>query len=406
VGEHARALTLYDRALAHAPRNLLLLVKRAVEHRYLGHLELAARDYEAVLAIEPLVPKALKEITELRRQTPEQNWIAPMERALALLPPGSTHASMVHFGLAKSYEDLGNHSASWHHVSAANRIERSLIKDYHVGSDTALMEGMRAAFAAVETVLPDTTGHRPIFVVGLPRTGTTLVERILSNHPSVHSGGELAAMPDSIGQLAARVEHAPEYDARTYAGRLAALDPARLAQEYLAQTRSYSRDPLRLLDKQLTNFLYCPLILRAFPNARIVHLTRHPLAACYAIFRTRFNDTYPFAYDLGELAEFIVGYRTVMAHWHRVLPGRILDISYENVVTRLESETRRLLEYVDLPFDPACLEFHRNPAPVMTASAVQVRQPLYDSSVHKWRHHEAGLAPVRARLEAAGIPVE
>jgi tetratricopeptide (TPR) repeat protein len=405
AGEHERALVLYDRALARIPRDPTLLAKRAVVHRFLGNLDLAAADYEAILAIDPVVPKALKALTELRRQTPERNWIGPMERALELLPAGSEHAAIVHFGLAKSYEDLGEYATSWRHLSAANRLERALM-EYDVAQDTALMDGMRATFNAVEPVLSDSTGQRPIFVIGLPRTGTTLVERILSNHPQVHSGGELSAMPDSINQLAARAADSPAPDARRYAERLAALNPGRIAQEYLVQTGAFRRDPLRLLDKQLTNILYCPLILRAFPNARLVHLTRHPLAACYAIFCNRFNGTYPFAYDLEEITRFYIAYRSLMAHWHRVLPGRILDVAYENVVTALESETRRILEYADLSFDPRCLEFHRNPAPVMTASSVQVRQPLYESSLHRWKHYDAELAPVRARLEAAGIAVD
>ena len=162
----------------------------------------------------------------------------------------------------------------------------------------------------------------------------------------------------------------------------------------------------RFTDKLPANFLHCALILRAFPNAHIVHLTRHPLATCFAIFATRFDGTYPFAYDLGEIGEFYVAYRRLMAHWHRVLPGRILDVAYEDVVTELEPTTRRLLENLGLPFEPACLEFHSNPAPVRTKSAVQVRQPLYQSSLHRWQHHAGELSPLRARLEAAGIPIE
>jgi tetratricopeptide (TPR) repeat protein len=403
--EYERAIALYDRALARAPRDPTLLAKRAVVHRFLGNLDLVAADYETLLAIHPVVPKALKGLTELRQQTRERNWIGPMERALKLLPAHSAHAAIVHFGLAKSYEDLGEYAASWRHVSAANHIERTLIR-YDVNQDIALMEGMKAVCSAVEPVLPDSSGQRPIFVIGLPRTGTTLIERILSSHPEVHSGGELNAMPSSIGRLAARAADSPATDARSYAERLAALDPDQIAREYLLQTGAFRRDPLRLLDKQLNNILYCPLILRAFPNARLLHVTRHPLATCYAIFCTQFNGSYPFAYNLEEIAQFYIAYRTLMAHWHCVLPGRILDVAYENVVTSVESETRRILQYADLPFDPQCLDFQRNPAPVMTASAVQVRQPLYVSSLHRWKHHAAGLAPVRARLEAAGIPVE
>jgi hypothetical protein len=148
------------------------------------------------------------------------------------------------------------------------------------------------------------------------------------------------------------------------------------------------------------------LILRAFPNARVVHLTRHPLAECYAIYKTRFFGTFPFGNDLRELGDFYVNYRRLMAHWHRDVQGRILDLAYEDVVTSLEPTTRCLLDFVGLPFEEACLEVYRNPTATMTASSVQVRKPLYDSSLQQWRHYEGELRPLRVRLEAAGIAID
>jgi hypothetical protein len=191
-----------------------------------------------------------------------------------------------------------------------------------------------------------------------------------------------------------------------YASALSDLDGESIAREYLARSRSRRGDKARFSDKQTANFFYCALILRAFPNARIVHLTRHPLAACYAIYKTRFYGTFAFGNDLADLGDFYVDYRRLMAHWHRIVPGRILDLAYEEVVTSLEPATRRLLDYVGLPFEAACLEFHRNPAATMTASSVQVRRPLYDSSLQQWRNYADELKPLRARLEAAGIAVD
>jgi tetratricopeptide (TPR) repeat protein len=415
AGEHRRALGALELALTgpvtDPNQRATLLVRSATEHRVLGELELARKSYEAVLAIDTVAPQALKGLADLGRQTPERNWIAPMERALQLLPPASTHAAVVHFGLAKSYEDLGDFRRSWEHVTAANRVERAFIR-YDSKTDTGLMQAMEEAFAAQEapqSVPAASVAESPIFIVGLPRSGTTMVERILSSHPQVHAGGELTAIADTILTLTHRQGAAPA-DARGTALQIAALDPGTIAAEYLARTRPFRREGKRWTDKQLTNFLYVPLLLRAFPGARIVHLTRHPLASCYAIYRTQFNTqfngSYPFAYDLMEIAEFYVAYRRLMAHWHRVLPGRILDVAYEDLVTELEPTVRRLLDHAGLPFDPACLQFHRNPAPVLTASSVQVRQPLYDSSLQRWKHYAEGLAPVRTRLEAAGIAIE
>jgi hypothetical protein len=191
-----------------------------------------------------------------------------------------------------------------------------------------------------------------------------------------------------------------------YAAALGQLDGELIAREYLARVRARRGNRPRFSDKQTANFFYCALILRAFPNARIVHLTRHPLAACYAIYKTRFWGTFPFGNDLDDLGDFYIGYRRLMKHWHEVLPGRILDVAYEDVVNAIEPSTRRLLDFVGVPFEEACLEFHRNPAATMTASSVQVRQPLYDSSLQQWQNYAAELTPLRKCLEAAGIPID
>ncbi len=393
AGDYASALTMYDRATTLQPRDPTLLAKRADVHRVLGNFERAAEDYQAVLEVAPGSPKALKGLVELRRQSTGDNAIAAMEDALAAAQADSTDAAILNFGLAKSYEDLQDHARSWRHLSAGNRLERARIQ-YDPAQDRAFVERIIAEFGTVETAHPDTTGERPIFIVGIPRTGTTLVERIIGSHSQVHSAGEITALSDAIDRVA-----------QDNGGALGTLDGGMLAREYLARCRAVRGDRPRFTDKLLTNFFHCALVLRAFPRAHIVHATRHPLAACYAIYRTRFSGTYPFAYELSEIAEFYVGYARLMAHWHRVLPGRIIDVAYEEVVAALEPTTRNLLSRLDLPFEADCLDFHRNPAPVKTTSSVQVRQPLYDSSVHAWRHYEAELVPIRRRLEAAGIRI-
>jgi hypothetical protein len=232
------------------------------------------------------------------------------------------------------------------------------------------------------------------------------VERIIGSHSAVHAAGELPALSEAVGCVVDMGSPTPARTWLEYAAALGRLDGAAIASEYLQRARARRGERARFSDKQPTNFYYCALILRAFPNAAIVHLTRHPLAACHAIYKTRFGGTYPFAYELGELGEFYLGYRRLMAHWQRILPGRILDVAYEDIISHQEATTRRMLEYCGLAFETACLNFHLNAAPSATASSVQVRQPLYDSSVHLWRHYATQLAPLRARLEAAGIAVD
>jgi tetratricopeptide (TPR) repeat protein len=403
VREHSRALEIYDRAVAASPRDPSILAKRAVIHGFLGNFDLAACDYETVLTLTPLDAEALKGLAELRQQTPERNYVVAMQAALAAVPTGSEGAATLHFGLAKSYEDLGDFSSSWLHVTAGNRLERARLS-YDPNTDRAAIERIIEGFLEVETVTPDTTGERPIFIVGLPRTGTTLVERIIGRHSAVHSAGELSALSEAIGTTIQRTQGVKTW--LDYAETLSSLDAEAIAREYLARCQTRRGNRPRFSDKQPTNFYYCALILRAFPRARIVHLTRHPLATCYAIYKTRFRGAFPFAYDLAELGDFYIGYRRLMAHWHRVLPGRLLDVAYEDIVTAQESTTRRLLDYLELTFEDACLDFHLNPDATTTASSVQVRQPLYDSSLLKWQHYAAQLDALRTRLEAAGIAVD
>jgi len=402
--EHRRAIEIYDQAIAVAPDNLSLLIKRAMLHRYLGAFDRAASDYDKVLAVSPAHPEALQGRTALRQHSNDRNTIAAMEAALTAGPASQKDAVRLHFGLAKSYEDLGDYAACWRHLSAGNGLERATMQ-YDAQLDRAVLEQIIAAFPAVEGRTPDTTGESPIFIVGLPRTGTTLVDRILGSHSQVHSAGELGALSEAIGTTVGQKIPLDSLDWIGFASAFGGLDGESIAREYLARTRALRGERPRFTDKNTINFFHCALIFRAFPNARIVHLTRHPVAACYAIYKTSFARAFPFAYHLTELADFYIGYRKLMAHWHRILPGRILDVAYEDVVTAQEPTTRRLLDYAGLPFESACLEFHRNPASVVTNS-LQVRQPVYDSSLNQWRHYATQLAPLRERLAAAGIPVD
>jgi hypothetical protein len=287
-------------------------------------------------------------------------------------------------------------------LSSANRIERRR-HTYDTAQDRGVVERIVAGFQGEQPVVPDTTGESPIFIVGLPRTGTTLVERIIGNHSLVHPAGELLALRDAVGAVVDRTAPHLSTTWLGYAEALGDLPGEPIAREYLARSRAHRGDRPRFTDKAPANFYYCGLILRAFPNARIVHLTRHPMAACYAIYKTRFEGGFAFSYDLLELAEYYLGYHKLMAHWHRVLPVRILDVAYEQVVTAQEATTQRILDYLGLPFEEGCLAFHLNPAPASTPSAVQVRQPLYSSSLEQWRHYSNELAPLRERLAAGGV---
>jgi hypothetical protein len=243
----------------------------------------------------------------------------------------------------------------------------------------------------------------PIFIVGLPRSGTTLVERILGSHSSVTAAGELNDFPQALVEAVSRSANTRSIPRQELVARSARIDFAALGRDYLERTRPATGRTPRFTDKMPLNYLYCGIIRRALPNARIVHLTRHPLATCYAIYKTLFKDGYPFSYDLEEIGRYYVGYRKLMDHWRRTMPGAIHDLSYERLIADQAGETRRLLEFCGLEWEDACLAFQRNPAATTTASATQVRQPLYDSSVEQWRHYATQLEGLRRQLLAAGI---
>jgi hypothetical protein len=184
------------------------------------------------------------------------------------------------------------------------------------------------------------------------------------------------------------------------------LDFAALARDYLERARSAGASGVRFTDKMPLNYLYCGLIRRALPNARIVHVSRSPMAACYAMYKTLFEDAYPFSYDLAELAQHYLAYRRLMEHWQLTMPGAIFSLSYEALIADQLGQTRRLLDFCGLEWQEACAQFHQNPLATTTASAVQVRRPIYDSSVSQWRHYEAQLADLSRELIGGGIRVD
>ncbi|MDE2295416.1 MAG: sulfotransferase [Gammaproteobacteria bacterium] len=404
AGDYPAARGYYDQCVALAPKEPRHWFNRATVRRFLGDLEGAEQDYDACLRLAPGDAQAHLNRSELRVQSIERNHLPELERALASAPADWRARVPLHYALAKEYEDLGEFSRAWSQLTAGATLRRRHL-EYDVRRDMTTMEAIRAAFPAEPNGPGGAASHEPIFILGMPRTGSTLVDRMLGSHPQVHSAGEL---PDFGLAVVAAVTHRQRGPVARDAliAESAKLDFAALGDAYLARTRPRTGRTPFFTDKLPLNFLYCGLIARALPAAQMVHVIRGPIATCLSIYKVLFDRGYPFSYDLNELADYYAAYRRLMDHWKRVLPGRLIEIEYESLIARPEQEARRLFTALGIAFDPRCLAFERNPTPVATASAAQVRRPIYADSVASWRHYARELEPLATRLRAAGIEPE
>lgn len=404
ANEPQRALVAYNQAIALAPDQPHFLFNRATAHRYLGQLAAAESDYDRVIALKPDDHEAHRNRSELRTQTPDNNHTSALEALLAKGTTGWTGEVELRYALAKEYEDLGEYERSFQQLQRGARLRRKYLR-YDVTHDMATAGWIMEAFSGAAAPAPAGAycEAAPIFIVGLPRSGSTLVDRILSSHSGVHSAGELPHFALALVEGVRRQTGGAQLARKELVARSAHLDFAALGNEYLARVRASGIAAGCFTDKMPLNYLYCGLIQRALPNARIIHVRRRPMAACYAIYKTLFKDGYPFSYDLGELAQYYAGYQRLMRHWEAIAPGRIHTVSYEALVADQVGVTRGLLDFCGLEWEDACIDFHKNQAPTTTASAVQVRQRLYDTSVSQWRHYEKQLAPLRAHLTAIGV---
>jgi tetratricopeptide (TPR) repeat protein len=409
--DQKRALAAYDRAIALEPQNPRFLYNRATVRRFLGLLAGAEDDYDRVIALQPADLEAYKNRTDLRTQTAERNHIPALEAVLSSPIADWRGEVQIRYALAKEYEDLGDYSKSFEQLTrgAAKRHEHMR---YDIATDVATVQWIIDAYPGGAAASGAPTGDPagaptgdPIFIVGLPRSGTTLVERILASHSTLSSAGELDCFALSLVEAVRRRTGRAQLPRCDLVASSAAVDFAALGRDYLQRARLMSGVTGRFIDKMPLNYLYCGLIRRALPGVKIVHLTRHPMAVCYAMYKTLFKDGYPFSYDLDEIASYYIAYRRLMAHWQSSVPGALYHLSYEALVADQLGETRKLLAFCGLDWQDSCAQFHENPSASTTASAVQIRRPMYDSSVSQWRHYEKQLAGLRGRLEAAGVEI-
>lgn len=406
-GRNELALELFDRAIASDPREARHYRNRAAMQLYLGALAEAEASVDQAIELNPADYNAYWLRCGLRKQTRDSNHVAQMEALVERGIDQKMGLVHVHYALAKEYEDLGQYERSFACLKRGADTYRQMLK-YDVTSDEKTLAHVRRTYVA-GLFDGSVTGHdsrEPIFIIGLPRTGTTLAERIIGSHSAVFAAGELFNFEKNLTALTRQATSGEVASSDDLVTRSIGVDFEKLGKAYVDSTRPQTGHTPFFVDKLPFNFLYAGPIHLALPRAKIVHLTRNPMDACYAIYKNLFQGAYSYSYDLDDMARYYVAYHELMAHWRRVMPGVIYDLSYELLVEDTQAETRRLLEFLELPWEPGCLDFHEHQGASTTASAAQVRQPVYRSSVQKWRHYARQLQGLRDRLEGAGIRTE
>jgi tetratricopeptide (TPR) repeat protein len=308
------------------------------------------------------------------------------------------------FALGKAKLDSGAAEEAFTHLHRGNRLERSTFS-YDSAATQRWIAGMAESFTPERMRHASGAGYpseAPVFIVGMPRSGTTLVEQILASHPDIYGAGELMLLEDIVARVSGRKDAMlPSGDPR-WLSRLSRDKLYRSGSEYAAQACILSSGWRRVVDKMPTNFLYAGFIHAILPNARIIHCRRDPVDTCFSCYTKLFSEV-RFSFDLRELGLYYRCYESLLAHWRELLPPQsFIEVQYEDVVEDVAGQTRRLIEFCGLPWDPACLAFHENRRPVRTASVTQVRQPIYRSSVGRWKPYARYLGPL---LEALDVKV-
>ncbi|MFL6768292.1 MAG: tetratricopeptide repeat protein [Sphingomicrobium sp.] len=318
----------------------------------------------------------------------------------AVANPNADQFLPLHFAYAKALDDRGEHAKALEHYIIGGKMKRSLL-DYNEGETFDFFDAIMAAFpkeAFVKRKYDGIDDERPVFIIGMPRSGSTLVEQIVSCHPGIYGAGEVKYLSRGLGQLRDRFPSLPKYPQM-----MEKITPAQLdivAKNYLSALSTGAGDARRITDKLLTNYFFVGLIHLLYPKAKFIHTLRDPVDTCLSGFTKLFKDDMPHSYDLGELGRYYRKYQELMAHWEKVLPkGTIKTVVYENVVSDTEKEAKELIAFLGLKWNDKCLEFHKSDRPVKTASVAQVRKPIYKTAVKRWKKYGAGLKPLADAIE-------
>ena len=406
------ALVAYRRALRLNPDFVEAHVRLGVVLQEIGQLDAARASYRRALELSPEFPSAHGLLAQVDPEPIDRQVLSRLETQLASGRCSAMDSQHLHFALAQRYDQIEEFGPAFDHLVAGNhlkRVELNFDLDKEAKRFSRLMQVFDKDFFARHAE-SGVASPLPVFVVGMPRSGTTLIEQILASHSQVHGAGEI----NTLGVVAQATLKTVVSEKADEAARALAPETLRtLAQSYLEQVGAGAPHATRVVDKMLINFKYIGLIKLMLPNAHVIHARRHPLDTCLSGFRKLFASGLDFTYDLKELGCYYAFYAQLMRHWHEVLPGFVLDVQYEEMVEDQRGVTERILAHCGLDWEDACLRFHETQRSVQTSSVVQVRRPIYRSSAGYWKRYGERLRPLidalgdeidRSDLEAFGDP--
>lgn len=400
-GHFQEAAAVFRQALVLKPDYAEALCNLGVIYNELGRKEDAITSFRQAISLKPGYVRAYKGLSQLAKYTDVDVDIQAMEDLYTKRDMPEADRRDLGFALGNFFEDLGEYDKAFTFYSEANRLKRKSFQ-YSIENDHILFERIKEVFSPEffsSHTLAGNQDNTPIFILGMPRSGTTLVEQVLASHPLVFGAGELADLVNLTNKFCAgrNVAQFPECVTDFSPDVLAAM-----GADYVAGVRKYANDAKFITDKMPHNFLRVGLIRAILPRAKIIHCMRNPMDTCLSIFKMDFTAPHGYAYDLVELGRYFTLYQDLMAHWEKVLPDFMHTVQYEEMVADQRQQTKDLLDFCRLPWDDACLAFHRTARRVSTASLVQVRQPIYKDSLDLWKRYEKQLELLRGAIYGSG----
>lgn len=397
LGAHAEALSWLKRAHAGEPTNRTTSFLLAVQLTFNGFVGDAEALLETCADVEHPVGRVMAQLSQLRAQTNDRNHLQRLSAQLRNVDYGSEDSAALEFARYKELEDLGRYPEAWRALASANAVMRVLAA-YDSTAERRTFDALAKCVAALPRSSSDVhdTTPTPIFIVGLPRSGTTLLDRMLANHSEVCSAGELGTFLRGLQWAADRFTSSMLDEPMV--ARLPGIDWPQLGARYLENAGWHAVGERFFIDKMPRNWLLAPLIHLALPHARILHLVRMPMDVAFSNYRCYFGLDYPYSYDIATIAEHYRRYREMMARWHQLMPGRILDVAYNDLVGAPEATLRRVFDFCGLAWEPGCSDISRNTRPVATLSATQVRRAVERNLARRWTPYAAQLSDLRMML--------